>query len=144
MSKVIKNFMFVVFFLFGASASAEVKMNFTYIPHEGDGLPNQGVLSCTHERIRDLPDWKIVCGKEEKTYTAHVIIRKMDRSFEPQTAIEILYWVTEPGDTPTSIRKYHSTSATIRLKQQTNVDSITLYQGVENDMASLRLEVSEK
>ncbi len=118
-----------------------VSFNFTYIPHEGDGLPNAGVLECTHERIRDLPDWKVVCGKNEKTYTAHIILRQAQKSSEPQTMLEIMYWITEPGDTPTSVRKYHSVSANIYLREKTDLFRMVLYQGVENDQSSLRLEV---
>ena len=130
--------------IFSLSVQAQYDMKFMYVPHEGSGLPNNGVLDCTHERIRDLPDWTVKCGKNEKTYTAHVIVRQATRDFEPQSMIEILYWITEPGETPTSIRKYHSNSSSIYLKDKTSVFSMILYQGVENDQSSLRLEIFQK
>lgn len=120
-----------------ALAAGEPRMSFTYVPNSEDAP----MLSCRHERIRDLPDWKVLCGNGEKSFTAHVIIRRMDRAQIPQTSMEILYWVTEPGDTPTSVHKFHSTTALIHLRNQTDVYSMTLYQGVENDQASLRMWV---
>lgn len=110
-------------------------MSFRYVPNEGKAF------DCTHTRIRDLPDWTIDCGQGEKTFTAHVIVRKYSREAMPQTGLEILYWVTEPGETPTSIRKYHSTTALLQLTDKTDVHSLILFQGVENDMASLRLSL---
>lgn len=133
----IKAILLFSFLLAPGLLKAEPRMNFTYVPNDGSR-----VEACTHTRIRDLPDWAVVCGR--RTYTAHVILRKGDRTLAPQTSFEILYWVTEPGDTPTSVRKYHSTTALIHLKQRTDLYSMTLFQGVENDQASLRLYVSNE
>ena len=120
-------------FLF-ASMSYAMDLRFSYVPNEGEAQ------MCVHERIRDLPDWKVVCG--ERIYTAHVIVRRAERSQEPQMMLEILYWITEPGPTPTSPNKFHSTTTFLYLKEKTEVFGLVMYLGVENDMASLRLQVS--
>lgn len=121
-----------------------VSMKFAYVPHEASDLPNAGVLECTHERIRDLPDWKVVCGGGEKVFTAHVVLRIGKREDAPKTVIEILYWVTAPGETPTSVRKYHSTSALVYLNEPTDMAKLNISQGVENDMATLTMVVEKK
>lgn len=123
--------------LSNAALAAPLKMSFQYVPNEGGQI-----LECAHTRIRDLPDWKVDCGNGQKTFTAHVIARQYQREPTPQTGLEILYWVTEPGETPTSVRKYHSTTMFLQLKYKTEVHSLVLYQGVENDMASLRLALT--
>lgn len=117
--------------------ASPLKMSFKYVPHEGSES-----LDCTHTRIRDLPDWKVDCGNGQKTFTAHVIARKYQREPTPQTGLEVLYWITEPGETPTSVRKYHSTTLFLQLTNKTDVHSLTLFQGVENDQASLRLSLT--
>lgn len=130
----------------GATPAAEpkaVSMKFTYVPHEAPDLPNAGVLECKHERIRDLPDWKVVCGADEKEFTAHVVLRIGKREEAPKTVLEILYWVIEPGDTPTSVRKYHSTSSLLYLSEPTDMAKLNISQGVENDMATLTMVVEK-
>lgn len=108
-------------------------MNFTYQPMEGAGT------ECTHKQIRDLPDYAVECATPygTKVFTAHVIVRENLR--EKNTGLEVLYWVTAPGDTPTSPRKFDSTSALINLSGKTKLENFSLGQGVENDAAYLNL-----
>ena len=128
-----------------AAEAPSVEMKFSYVPNEAPELPNGGILECRHARVRDLPDWTVTCGPQgEKTFSAHVVIRIAKRSQEPGTMLEILYWVTEPGDSPTSVRKYHSTTALLQLKDPTDLMRLVLFQGVENDQASLRMTVEWK
>ena len=110
------------------------KMQFTYEPVEGEA-PS----SCTHVQISDLPDWDVNCVTPygTKTYTVHVIVREYPRASD--TGLEILYWITEPGDTETSSRKYHSTTAFFHLNGATSLSDFSLSQGVENDQSSLTL-----
>lgn len=123
-------------FLF-LSSVAHAKMEFRYEPNEGGDF-----LECTHKKIRDLPDWDIVCGpKGEKKFSAHVIVRPFFRESAPQTTVEILYWVIEPGKTPTSVHTFHSSTFMVRLKEKTDLYSVSLSQGVENDYASLVLHL---
>lgn len=118
------------------SFTAQAKMEFRYEPNEGE------FLECSHKKIRDLPDWDIECGKKgEKKFSAHVIVRPFYREFEPQTTVEILYWVIEPGKTPTSVHTFHSSTFMVRLKEKTDLYSVSLSQGVENDYASLVLNL---
>ena len=105
-------------------------LRFTYEPVEGEGP-----TSCVHKQIRDLPDYDVKCGA--KRFTAHVIVR--GGPVQNDTSLEILYWVTEPGDTETSPRKYHSTSALLHLKGKAELANLSLSQGVEDDSASLVL-----
>lgn len=128
---------FILFFaLLSSTAFAlpEPDFRFSYEPNEGA----EGV-NCTHERIRDLPDWKIRCPffGETKEFTAHVVLREMPR--KEGTLLEILYWVTAPGEAPGKAPKFHSTSALIRLKGESSLSGLSLAQGVENDYASLVL-----
>lgn len=115
------------------AAHAKPFMQFQYVPNEGDGM-----LSCIYSQIRDLPDYEVNCGEGRKTFTAHVIVREMPN--KEQTAFEILYWITEPGETATSPRKYHATSAWLKVKDRTALTSVALSQAVENDYASLMLD----
>lgn len=109
-------------------------MHFRYQPVEGETATN-----CQHTQIRDLPDWKVICSTAygTKTYTAHVIVRQYNNA--TKTGLELLYWVTEPGETPTSVHKFHSTSALMKFKGSTELLDFSLSQGVENDMATLDL-----
>lgn len=106
---------------------------FTYQPMEDVGT------ACTHKQIRDLPDYAVECKTpyETKTFTAHVVVREAAR--EKNTGLEVLYWVTAPGDTPTSPRKYSSISALINLTGKTKFEDFSFSQGVENDAAYLTL-----
>lgn len=115
------------------AAPGEAGMVFSYQPMESAAWP------CEHKRIRDLPDWTVTCESQygTKTFTAHVIVRESKRPVN--TGLEILYWVTAPGDTETSPRKYDSTSALINLSGQTKLEDFSFSQGVENDAASLTL-----
>lgn len=146
MKKACATFLFVMFSIsFVQTAQAAYAMRFDYVPNEGDGW-----LKCTHQRILDLPDWKVECGdapvgqnSEHKSLEAHVVVRKADRPHEPETLVEIIYWVIEPGDTPTSVHKFHSTSMLLDLKNKTDIASVILYLGIEEDRASLRLQLTE-
>ena len=83
--------------LLPAACSAQT-LRFVYTPNEGDGM-----LSCRHERIRDLPDWDVVCGdKGEKRFTVHLVVRQMTRAEEPRALVDILYWVSEPPVSPST------------------------------------------
>lgn len=108
-------------------------MRFTYQPMEDAAWP------CTHKRIRDLPDWEVTCESVygRKIFSAHVVVRENPRKVN--TGIEILYWVTAPGDTETSPRKYSSTSALLNLTGTTKIQDFSFSQGVENDAAYLTL-----
>lgn len=129
------NIFFQLILLINSTAWASSPMQFSYVPNEGPRL------DCVHEKIRDLPDWKVICGNGEKEFTAHVILRQRHKDSEPQTGLELLYWVTAPGETPTSVKKYHSTTALLHMKGKAEVSRFVIFQGVENDQASLRLEV---
>jgi len=125
---------------FSGQASTELateqmqQMHFKYQPVEHTDWP------CTHKQIRDLPDWKVECESiyGKKVFTAHVIVREHPRS-GGDTGLEILYWVTAPGDTPTSPRKYASTTALLTLSGNTSLENFSFSQGVENDAAYLVL-----
>lgn len=110
-------------------------LHFTYQPVEGDASTH-----CSHEKIRDLPDYQVVCGTPDgkKVFTAHVIVR--GHSGVDKTGLELLYWVTAPGETPTSPHKFHSTTALMRFSGQTSLQEFRLSQGIENDMAWLVLD----
>lgn len=106
-------------------------MRFRYQPVE------MAATECTHKRIRDLPDWRVLCG--EKEFVAHVVIHEYQRETEPRTTYEILYWVTDRNHPEP---RFHSGTNRIRLKKATSLDSLVLSQGVENDYASLELDWS--
>lgn len=125
--------MILLSLLLSLAAQADPLMHFSYEPAE------DASTSCTHQQIRDLPDYAVTCATPygTKTFTAHVIVRQAPRGND--TGAELLYWVTEPGDTETSPRKYHSTTALFHLKGSTSLTDFSLSQGVENDQASLVL-----
>ncbi len=109
-------------------------MRFEYQPME------DVASSCIHKQIRDLPDWEVRCETlygEVKTFTAHVVVNEHPR--EDSLGVEVLYWVTAPGETDTSPRKYSSTSALLRLAGKTKLHDFSFSQGIENDGAYLVL-----
>lgn len=110
------------------------KMVFTYEPVEGEAAS-----LCDARQIQDLPDWDVTCVTPyaTKTFGAHVIVRESPHASD--TSVEILYWVTERGDSGTTPRKYHSSSALFHLKGSTTLADFSLSQGVENDQSSLVL-----
>lgn len=125
--------MLPIFWLWSSFAFALPSMTFRYEPMEGESSP------CTFEQIRDLPDWAVTCstGYGKKRFAAHVIVRENPRPND--TGLEILYWVTDRGDTDSTPPKFHSTSALFRLAGNASLSEFTLSQGVENDFAMLTL-----
>lgn len=123
--------LFLFVSLLAPCAQAEPELRFSYVPNEG-----AAAAQCTHERIRDLPDWQVTCPffGEKKIFTAHVIVRERPRP--DQNFLEILYWVSAPGRST----RFHSTSALLKINGPGRLDSLSLAQGVENDYASLVLE----
>jgi len=126
-----------LFFSLWAQAAVlpEPNFRFQYSPNESGEIRR-----CTHERIRDLPDWEITCEGMKKKFVAHVIIRHYHR--ESNSSIEILYWVTDRGETSSTAPKFHSTTAWIHLTKPGQAGSMSLSQGVENDYASLVMDIS--
>ena len=124
----------ICLFILSGNIAHGAKMKFTYEPNE---LP---ASACEHEQIRDLPDWKVICKTpyETKEFVAHVIVRESQRKEEPQTFLEILYWVTERR--PKQAPLFHSGTSMIRLKKGSSIESMRLSQSVENDYASLVMD----
>jgi|GEM_PF-5651531 len=135
MMKITGIFLLGVFCFTLPSRAATENMRFTYQPMEDLGT------ECTHKQIRDLPDWDVACETPYglKKFSAHVVVRENHRG-EEKTGLEVLYWVTAPGDTETSPRKYSSTSALIGLSGKTKLEDFTFSQGIENDAAYLSLD----
>jgi hypothetical protein len=133
MKKIILNPLWLLLFAWHAEAKGEDLLRFRYVPNEGLAL------TCSHERIRDLPDWRVSCGGE-KSFTAHVIVRESEG--EAGARLEIHYWVTAPGENERAPRKFHSTTALLHLNKGAETRSMILFQGVENDQASLVLDWS--
>ncbi|MGZ3651029.1 MAG: hypothetical protein ACXVB9_05590 [Bdellovibrionota bacterium] len=129
------NTLVALLFAFLAHAEPGVKMQFTYEPADGETPASR----CTHAQVRDLPDWDVTCVTPygTKTYSAHVVVH--ENSGGPSTTVEVLYWVSEPGESTSPTRTYHSTSALFHLKGTTSLADFSLSQGVENDQASLVL-----
>ena len=116
---------------FGTSGAGN--MTFIYQPMEDVGT------ACTHKQIRDLPDYAVECVTPygTKRFTAHVVLRETVR--EKNTGLEVLYWVTAPGDTDTSPRKFDSSSLLLNMAGKTKLEDLSLSQGIENDAAYLTL-----
>lgn len=121
-----------------AFALPEPNMHFSYQPNEGFAAVN-----CRHERIRDLPDWRVKCNflGTEKEFTAHVILREYAKA-DGNSGVELLYWVTEPGKHPNSPVNFHTTSAFLGFKGNSKLADLSIGQGVENDYASLVLDAT--
>ena len=108
------------------------QLTFQYISNDGSVS-----MDCVHSQIRDLPDWDVVCGKGtnlQKRYTVHFITKQYNKAVQPITSFEYLYWVTQ-WESVAPV--YSSTSFWIRLKEKTSLQSIRMYQSVENDYADL-------
>ena len=115
------------------SAQQSDRLRFTYQPMEDVGT------ECSHKQIRDLPDYAVECVTPYgiKLFTAHVVVREAPR--EKNTGVEVLYWVTAPGDTETSPRKFDSSSLLLNVAGKTKLEDFSFSQGVENDAAYLTL-----
>lgn len=128
----------IAFLLLSLTASAHTddvtsRMKFRYVSSDGTF-----VIPCGHERIRDLPDWKVICAGSglRKNFTAHFIYRETHRDTEPKTWMELLYWVTEAGE---PAPRFQGTSASFALRKGTDLQKMSLMQSVENDYAVLEL-----
>ncbi|MBI3505041.1 MAG: hypothetical protein HY059_09385 [Proteobacteria bacterium] len=120
--------------LLPASAFAQT-MRFRYVPNEGDFG-----LDCTHERIQDLPDWRVSCGPNaEKKFSVHLIVRTFPGAGTKST-LEIMYWVTE-SSVGTKPPVFHANTSWLRFKSGGELESLSMHQGVENDYASLTIEL---
>jgi hypothetical protein len=110
------------------------RLQFTYQPME------DAATVCSHKKIRDLPDYHVECitPYETKLFSAHVVVRENVRKIN--TGMEVLYWVTAPGDTPTSPHKFNSSSLLLNVSGKSNLEDLSFSQGVENDRAYLTLK----
>ncbi len=121
--------------LAGATPVESKNLSFQYIPNEYGAI-----MDCVHSKIRDLPDWEVICGKgtpQQKKYSVHFVTKEYQRAVQPVTTFEYLYWVTEWEFVKPV---YSSNSFWLRLKEKSSIHGIRLYQGVENDVASLVLD----
>lgn len=112
-----------------ALASTDQQMRFRYVPNEG-----AEAAACTHQRIRDLPDWDVRCQTEggPRRFTAHVVVEARG-----PTLTEVLYWVTSSEQ---NRPRFQGTTFLFRTKDKTHATGIVMAQSVENDYASLQLE----
>ena len=135
----------VTILLLIASLSYAAENSTKGIPVETDQLKFQYMssdgeiqLDCHHSRIRDLPDWEVVCGKGTPTvkkFAVHFVANKGSRLQEPKVWYEFLYWVTDRQQSEKPA--FSSTSMTLNLNSGSVPHSLRLYQGIENDYASL-------
>lgn len=113
------------------------EISFQYLSNDGTIT-----LACVHSRIRDLPDWQVVCGKGtplQKTYSVHFITKQYFRPTQPAMLVEYLYGVTDWN----SINPiYSSTSFWMRIKDKTSIHGTRIFQGIENDDADLVVDYS--
>ncbi len=97
-------------------------------------------LTCAHKRIRDLPDWRVICGsgtKLEKEFAVHLVVLKGKRPLQSEIWYRFLYWVTDRQSDARPV--FNSTSLLLNLKEGSKPNSLSLDQGVENDYAQLSL-----
>ena len=130
-------FTFCQFFSLMASAIDTRELSFQFVSNDGTIA-----LNCVHSQIRDLPDWQVVCGKGtplEKRYTVHFLTNQYFKPTQPVMLLEYLYWVTDWNSVNPI---YTATSFWMKFKEKTNVQSIRLNQGIENDYADLVLDYS--
>jgi hypothetical protein len=130
-----KNLIFTSLFLLSplsqAFEIADSQLSFQYIPNNGEG---PAPMTCIHERIRDLPDWKVKCGTKE--FAVHLLIQEHHRNAEPRTGLEILYLVTDRN-----FRNplFSTGTSWVNLKNTSILHSLVLTQSIENDYASLQV-----
>jgi hypothetical protein len=112
------------------------KLKFTYQSFDGET-----VLPCKAFIENELgQDLVVKCqdGSTVKKYSVHLWVTRYTRPREPRTSFEILYWVTDRIDP-----KRPSTSSTqwVNLKNESDLHSLVLSQGVDGDLAGLYLEI---
>ena len=98
-------------------------------------------VACKHERIRDLPDWKVTCKDRyfDKEFVAHVVIRRYFRNGETkQTKFEVLYWVTNRRQ-PKKKNEYTGTTLDFIFDGHVSGQKIRIGQSVDNDYAHLNM-----
>lgn len=118
----------------------EGHLKFRYSSQDGEFQ-----LECSHKRIRDLPDWEVICKNEvgiRKVFAAHIVLnkgRRLNNEVKPSRWYELLYWVTDRK--AQNAPRFHSSSLILQASDESEINQFQLHQGVENDYASLILDL---
>lgn len=133
-----------------ASASAWAKaaplalppeaVQFRYVSSDGDFQ-----LDCKHYESAAPHGFRVVCGAgtvHQREYAVHLIVRGFRRAQVPRVSYEILYWITD-RNVPIQ-RAFSSGTSWIRFNDASDAHSMTLTQSVENDYASLWVDIAPR
>ena len=131
-----KTLLAFVLVLVGNPALAEFKLRFSYSPYEGEGA-----LSCTHEKLPNIPDWKIDCEGKKK-YIAHFVVEQRHRADEPRTYLEVLYSIIDQNGPSVDPVSLYSSSSWMFTNEKASLNSLAISQGVEGGLSRLMIEVS--
>ncbi|MCM2323120.1 MAG: hypothetical protein NDJ90_07635 [Oligoflexia bacterium] len=139
--------LFLSFLLFGANPVFAAKgwqldpdpgAKFEFLWQSSDG---ELALPCKHYVENELPiDWKVVCGigtPLRREFLVHLIVRSYHREARPSQALEILYWVV--NRTGGDQNRYTSATTWMEFEEPSALYRMHFSQGVENDVAQLRL-----
>ena len=136
-----KSFLSLFLFVITAQAWASPRASELEFKYQDNFAPWE-IGKCKHQKVEGpAPDWDVTCdfkGKIKK-YTVHLVVNYYPKTNYGESAHEILYWVTDR--TNKEIRYDSSTIWLHANKSDSRATMIQLAQGVENDMASLRLEI---
>ena len=87
-------------------------------------------------------DFRVKCGEQNgkalREYTVHLWVSEYTKSISPRMSLEILYWVTDWRDFRSPVS--HSSTFWLHFDDPTNLQGMELSQGVDQDLASLRLK----
>jgi hypothetical protein len=101
-------------------------------------------VECQHaKKDLGLYEWDVVCKRDgsKQSYTVHLAVTFYPKTSDGVGAYEVLYWVTDWMAPP--MQSSHSTSLWIHNSREDNrVTRFDISQGVENDLAGLKMTIS--
>ena len=108
-------------------------LTFTYQPHEAAGS------DCRHKLVDPAAqDWEVECDGGKK-YRVHLWVTAYPHTSPPKLSYEVLYWVTDHKAAAGTGN--HGATVWFHLQEPSALTGLGLYAAIENDTASLRLDI---
>jgi hypothetical protein len=112
-------------------------ISFIYAPNEDRSYP------CRHEVTNPMSgDWTVKCPyyNDVKEFSVHLVVRKYSKNTKPQSAYEILYWVTNRRPNSGG-REFTGSSFMLSLEEKSYPNTFKMGQMVDNGFAHLDLKI---
>ena len=121
--------------------------NLRFEYQEAEPVSGSGSYPCTHAPGPTVRDWRVDCEAEGTVhrFLVHLLLNFYvhPKAVEGGSSYELLYWVGDATDPYKT--EFGSTSMWIHNRSKApEMTSFDISQGVERDLASLRMKVSSK